>query len=128
MSISSIRWPFALGACVLAFVAGIFVAKATLTSPARPVAAPELARLEPQIQDAIRRWSLKTEQSEQIVRENYKPSSMFIPIQNQGQGMVCIELALELGGAGGSPVYCYQDDFYKPEENLKLVAACSDVE
>jgi hypothetical protein len=42
--------------------------------------------------------------------------------------MVCIELAIKPGGVGGSPVYCYQDDFSKPHENMKLVAEYSDVE
>lgn len=42
--------------------------------------------------------------------------------------MVCIELALKPGSVGGSPVYCYQDDFFEPEENKKLVAEYSDVE
>ncbi len=42
--------------------------------------------------------------------------------------MVCIELDLKPGSLGGSPVYCYQDDFSKPEEAMKLVADYSDVE
>jgi hypothetical protein len=128
MKISSIRLIVTFGLCVLAFVIGIFVGKATLSSPAQPVVDSELAKLGPQIQDAIRRWSSKTEQSEQTVRESYKPRSMFIPTRNQGQGMVCIELAFEPGGVGGSPVYCYQDDFFKRETKIKLVAEYSDVE
>lgn len=42
--------------------------------------------------------------------------------------MVCIELAIKLGGVGGSPVYCYQDDFSEPDGNVKLIAEYSDVE
>jgi len=53
---------------------------------------------------------------------------MFIPTRNQGQGMLCIELRLRPGDLGGSPVYCYQDDFFKPDERTKLVAEYSDVE
>lgn len=113
---------------MLAFIAGIFVSRNTLTSPAKSLTDSELARLKPQVKDAFRRWSIKTQQSEQTVRENRDPRSMFIPTRNQGQGMVCIELAIKPGGVGGSPVYCYQDDFSKPHENMKLVAEYSDVE
>jgi hypothetical protein len=53
---------------------------------------------------------------------------MFIPTRNQGQGMLCIQLHLRPRNLGGSPVYCYQADFFKPEETTKLVAEYSDVE
>lgn len=86
---------------MLAFIAGIFGSRNTLTSPAKSLADSELARLKPQVQDAFRRWSIKTQQSEQTVRENREPRSMFIPTRNQGQGMVCIELAIKPGGVGG---------------------------
>ena len=128
MKTSPFRPLVTFGMCVLAFVAGIFVGKATPTSPAKSVSNADLVKLEPQIQDATRRWSLKNRESEQSVRESYEPRSMFIPTRNQSQGMVCIELALKPGGVGGSPVYCYQDDFLKPQENIKLVAEYSDVE
>jgi hypothetical protein len=42
--------------------------------------------------------------------------------------MLCIELGLRPGSLGGSPVYCYQADFFKPNERTKLVAEYSDVE
>jgi len=83
---------------------------------------------EPQVQDAIRRWSLKAAMSEEDVRRNWSPRAMFIPTRNQGQGMLCVQLQLRPGNLGGSPVYCYQADFYKPEETTKLVADYSDVE
>jgi len=76
----------------------------------------------------MHRWSLKSRQSEQRVRESYRPRAMFIPTRNQGQGMLCIELRLRPGDLGGSPVYCYQDDFFTPDERTKLVAEYSDVE
>jgi len=81
-----------------------------------------------QVQDAIRRWSLKSAMSEEDVRREWSPRTMFIPTRNQGQGMLCIQLRLKPGSAGGSPVYCYQDDFFKPKETMKLVAEYSDVE
>lgn len=128
MKISFARPILTFGACGLAFVAGIFVGKDTANPPAKLFTNPELVKMKPQIQDAIRRWSLKNGQSEQSVREHYKPRSMFFPTQNPSDGMLCIELAMELGGAGGSPVYCYEDNFLKPEETIKLVAEYSDVE
>lgn len=128
MKILSGRLLSTLGICVLAFIAGILVSRNAITSPAKSVADADLARLKPHVQDAFRRWSIKTQQSERSVRENREPRSMFIPTRNQGQGMVCIELAIEPGGVGGSPVYCYQEDFSKPDGNVKLVAEYSDVE
>ena len=131
-----------VGALGFAFGAGLIVGKGFLTSnsgPEREIgvasdpqgitdANEEADRLEPQIADAIQRWSLKSRQSKQRVRKRYQPRSMFIPTRNQGQGMLCIELRLRLGHLGGSPVYCYQDDFSKPDERTKLVAEYSDVE
>ncbi len=66
--------------------------------------------------------------SEEEVWRYWSPRTMFIPTRNQGQGMLCIQLRPEPGSVGGSPVYCYQDDFFKPEEKMKLVAEYSDVE
>ena len=88
----------------------------------------ELDDAKGQVQDAIRRWSLKSAMSEEEVRRYWSPRTMFIPTRNQGQGMLCIQLRPEPGSVGGSPVYCYQDDFFKPEEKMKLVAEYSDVE
>lgn len=88
----------------------------------------ELNGMEPLVQDAIRRWSLKAGMSEEDVRQNWTPRGMFIPTRNQGQGMLCIQLQLKPGNLGGSPVYCYEDDFFERDEVIKLVAEYSDVE
>lgn len=53
---------------------------------------------------------------------------MFIPTRNQGQGMLCIQLQLKPGNLGGSPVYCYENDFLERGELIKLVAEYSNVE
>lgn len=42
--------------------------------------------------------------------------------------MLCIQLQLKPGNLGGSPVYCYEDDFFERDEVIKLVAEYSDVE
>ena len=83
---------------------------------------------EPEVQDAIRRWSIKAEESEEDVLRTWSPRAMFIPTRNQGQGMLCIQLQLRPGNLGGSPVYCYQNDLVGPKEVTKLVAEYSDVE
>jgi hypothetical protein len=83
---------------------------------------------ERQVQDAIRRWSSKAAMSEENVRRNWSPRAMFIPTHNQGQGMLCIQLHLRPGNLGGSPVYCYEVDPFKPDETMTLVAEYSDVE
>jgi len=88
----------------------------------------EIAHFEPQIQDAIHRWSVKSHLTEESIRQIHRPRAMFIPTRNQGQGMLCIELRLKPGNVGGSPVYCYQDDFFKPDERMSLIAEYSDVE
>lgn len=83
---------------------------------------------EPLVRDAIRRWSSKAEMPQDEVRRTWSPRGMFIPMRNQGQGMLCVELRLRLGDVGGSPVYCYQSDSTKQNEPVKLVAEYSDVE
>jgi hypothetical protein len=88
----------------------------------------EMDRVQPLIQDAIRRWSLKAAKSGEDVRQNYTPRVMFIPTPNQAQGMLCIQLQLMPGNLGGSPVYCYEDDFFRRDEVIRLVAEYSDVE
>lgn len=88
----------------------------------------ELERADPLVQDAIRRWSLKAATSEEDVRQSWTPRAMFIPTRNQGEGMLCIQLQLKPGNLGGSPVYCYEDDFFKRDEAIELVAEYSDVE
>lgn len=115
-----LRLAATLGALGLAFMAGLLAGKASINS--------ETARFEPQIQDAVHRWPLKSHQNEESVRKSYRPGAMFIPTRNQGQGMLCIELRLRPGDLGGSPVYCYKDDFSKPDEKTKLIAEYSDVE
>lgn len=88
----------------------------------------DLDGAEPLVQDAIRRWSLKATMSEEDVRQEWTPRAMFMPIRNQGQGMLCIQLQLKPGNLGGSPVYCYEDDFLERNEAIKLVAEYSDIE
>ena len=88
----------------------------------------ELDLAQPLVRDAIRRWSLKAAMSEEDVRQNWTPRAMFIPTRNQGQGMLCIQLKLNPGNLGGSPVYCYEDDFFERDEVIELVAEYSDVE
>ncbi len=123
-----------LGLFGLVFWIGLLVGKGSVTSTAELLTeaevAPnaELTGLEPQIEDAIHRWSLKSRESAESVRELYQPRSMFIPTRNQGEGMMCIKLDLKPGNLGGSPVYCYQDHFVKPDKTPKLVAEYSDVE
>ncbi|MDT0510043.1 hypothetical protein [Novosphingobium sp. MMS21-SN21R] len=90
--------------------------------------AEDLDGAERQVEDAIRRWSSKAAMSEGDVRRNWSPRAMFIPTRNQGQGMLCIQLQLQPGNLGGSPVYCYQAGFFESEEATKLVAEYSDVE
>lgn len=90
--------------------------------------AESLSGAELQVQDAVRRWSVKAAMSEKDVLQTWSPRAMFIPTRNQGQGMLCIQLEIRPGNLGGSPVYCYQADFFKPEETMKLVAEYSDVE
>ncbi|MCJ1960230.1 MULTISPECIES: hypothetical protein [Novosphingobium] len=75
-----------------------------------------------QVQDAVERWARKTTASNAEILQHRKPRSMFIPTRNQGSGMLCIELELERGALGGSPVYCYEN------QTTKLVAEYSDVE
>ncbi len=75
-----------------------------------------------QLGDAVRRWSVKAGVPAEEVLQHWSPRSMFIPTRNQGSGMLCVELQLEPGGAGGSPVYCYKDD------TTTLVAEYSNVE
>jgi hypothetical protein len=88
----------------------------------------ELDGAQPLVQDAIRRWSFKAAISEEDVRRNWTPRAMFIPTRNQGQGMLCIQLQLQPGNLGGSPVYCYEDGFFKRDGVIQLVAEYSDVE
>jgi hypothetical protein len=115
------------------FIAGYWIGSAnaplaTANSAPDRESTEALDGAERQVQDAIRRWSLKAAMSEEDVRRNWSPRAMFIPTRNQGQGMLCIQLHLKPGNLGGSPVYCYQADFFKPEETMKLVAEYSDVE
>ena len=42
--------------------------------------------------------------------------------------MLCIQLELKPGNLGGSPVYCYQDDFFERDKAMELIAEYSDVE
>lgn len=42
--------------------------------------------------------------------------------------MLCIQLQLKPGNLGGSPAFCYEDDFFERDEVIKLVAEYSDVE
>ncbi|WP_422056838.1 hypothetical protein [Sphingomonas sp.] len=142
MMITPVRLLAIFGIVVVAFGVGLLAGRGSLGSAAHAdkrasfaeepqsaaVDEAELAELKPQIDDAVRRWSQKSRQNEQIVREAYQPRSMFIPTRNQGQGMLCIELRLRLANLGGSPVYCYQADFFKPDERATLVAEYSDVE
>lgn len=115
------------------FIAGYWIGstnalQATANSAPNREPIEALDGAERQVQDAIHRWSLKAAMSEEDVRRNWSPRAMFIPTRNQGQGMLCIQLRLRPGNLGGSPVYCYQADFFKPEETMKLVAEYSDVE
>lgn len=115
---------------MLLFVIGYLIGSKMAEShnPQYRDAAEALDGADQQVADAIRRWSLKSAMSEKDVRRDWSPRAMFIPTRNQGQGILCIELHLQPGNLGGSPVYCYQDDFLKPNETLKLVAEYSDVE
>lgn len=115
------------------FIAGYWIGTINLPLPIESSAlnrepGEELDGAQPLIQDAVRRWSLKAAMSEEDVRQNWKPRGMFIPTRNQGQGMLCIQLQLDPGNLGGSPVYCYQDDFFEQNEAITLVAEYSDVE
>lgn len=115
------------------FIAGYWIGMKTVPLSAESSApnrerAEELDGAEPLVQDAIRRWSLKAAMSEEDVRQSWTPRAMFIPTRNQGQGMLCIQLQLKPGNLGGSPVYCYQDDFFERDEAMELVAEYSDLE
>lgn len=115
------------------FIAGYWIGRMNEPLPAESSAlnrGPDehLDGAKPLVQDAIRRWSLKAAMSEEDVRQNWTPRAMFIPTRNQGQGMLCIQLQLKPGNLGGSPVYCYEDDFFERDEVIKLVAEYSDVE
>lgn len=115
------------------FITGYWVGRINVPLPAESSAInrgpdEELDGAEPLVQDAIRRWSLKAAVSEEDARQNWTPRAMFIPTRNQGQGMLCIQLQLRPGNLGGSPVYCYEDDFSKRDEVIELAAEYSDVE
>lgn len=75
-----------------------------------------------QVEDAMRRWSVKANEPVDRVKKIWNPRSMFIPTRNQGLGMTCIQLRIERGAVGGEPVYCYKDN------TTTLVAEYSDVE
>lgn len=47
---------------------------------------------------------------------------------DSGSGMLCIQLQLKPGNLGGSPVYCYEDDFVERHQVIKLLAEYSNVE
>ena len=113
--------PTFIAACAAAiFVAGLFVGLWLNRAPAARDAHP--AWTEPQLRDAIRRWSLKSAEPEADARQSRSPRAMFIPIRNQGDGLTCIELELQSGSVGGSPVYCYRN------HTNELAAEYSDVE
>jgi hypothetical protein len=127
---ATISWPLLLAVAITSCVAGYGLRLYTATEEARQAQPqhPDLAEFKPQIADAVRRWSVKSGETEQRVRKEYTPRAMFIPTRNQGQGMLCLEVSLRPGNLGGSPVYCYLEDFFKPNERTKLVAEYSDVE
>ena len=131
MRIGSIAWQ-CLGAGAL-FIAGYWLGSAN-APPANENSALDVQAAdawngaEPEVQDAIQRWSLKAAMPEEDILRMWSPRAMFIPTRNQGQGMLCIQLQLRPGNLGGSPVYCYEDDFFRPKEATKLLAEYSDVE
>jgi len=69
-----------------------------------------------QIEDAIARWGAKNHQSKADVLKAHYPKVIYFPTKN------CIELELEWGWAGGSPIYCYKPD------TKQLIEEYSDVE
>ncbi|WP_179043826.1 hypothetical protein [Sphingobium lactosutens] len=69
-----------------------------------------------QIDDAIARWGAKNHQSQADVLKAHYPKVTYFPAKN------CVELELEWGWAGGSPIYCY-----KPNTR-QLIEEYSDVE
>ena len=110
-----------LAVCAVLFSGGYGIG-VTGRSPAVSKHADDWDGTKEQARDAIRRWSIKAQESEVSVQQHRFPRSMFIPTPNQGSGMMCIELRLERSAVGGSPVYCYRD------ETTDLVAEYSDVE
>ncbi|MGB3806589.1 MAG: hypothetical protein WA936_05265 [Erythrobacter sp.] len=119
-----------LGKTALLGLAGgvLFIAGYWIGMPNVPPPDGQLEGQEPLVQDAIRRWSLKAATPEKIVRENWTPRAMFIPTHNQGQGMLCIQLQLKSGNLGGSPGYCYEEDFFDKDGTIELVVEYSDAE
>ena len=69
-----------------------------------------------QIDDAIARWGAKSHQSKADVIKSRYPKVTHFPTKN------CIELGLEWGWAGGTPIYCYKQD------TTQLIEEYSDVE
>lgn len=69
-----------------------------------------------QIDDAIARWGAKNHQSKPDVMKARYPKVTYFPTKN------CIELELEWGWAGGTPIYCYKQD------TRQLIEEYSDVE
>jgi len=103
------------------FLAGYAVGASEGYLPPEIVAHDELVS-ERQVDDAVRRWSIKASEPPDRIRERWSPRSMFIPTHNQASGMTCIQLHLDLGAMGGEPVYCYEDG------TTKLLAEYSNVE
>jgi hypothetical protein len=117
--------PTLMAVCAAAiFVAGCLIGS-SLKSASSSATDEHPRWTEPQLRDAIHRWSLKSGQSEADIRHHRRPRAMFIPTRNQADGITCIELELERGSLGGSPVYCYQDD---TGNRANLAAEYSDVE
>ena len=59
------------------------------------------------VNNAVTIWAGKTNASRDVVMNNRYPVTLHF------QNEVCVELRLELGSAGGSPVYCFDRQSHK---------------